>query len=517
MRWLLLDGLDELWLWRADWTPPDDARAWATASLRANDADRSHDPVRAEAVTHLLRACVASPSAMRRLRALAADEGLAAPGRWLADADLVDAVRRQVHAGQLVLGFRHVLHGSPSVASTHGSVAPPPPRPERREVQEILRSATGPSAPPQVAPSAPTAPGAPIAAPTDPAGLPLDIPQPLSTYEVVLLDERDEGIGGVWLSLGTPGQYWYRPTDGSGRLFVEEPPGVALLRIGDKESLRQAMRERADRPKRRTPLPSGDDPIVVTVEELIDSAYSFPDAVTKRFMVVSRVDVTWSAVGDHWGRYEIVNDAAESGRLYADGDVATLQAVADGSGAKSVIGLRPMMPLPPPEPRPAPPPLPNTLWPDPLTCVALAGDTIAALAARYLGDVRRAEEILALNEGRLPESPLRPGELVTMPPGAMPAWMSDQQAVAAVDPPIAAVDAPSRLVVDADALHRSLFAQDFAAIEQELADALGVPPRPTPPAFPPPMAEAVEYRNALLVLALQGHVDPPYVVVEHEK
>lgn len=163
----------------------------------------------------------------------------------------------------------------------------------------------------------------------------------LSFYEVVVLDELETAIAGVEVELTTPNGTQTLLTDDSGRVRVDDvPPGTGSARIVGSQPLFDVLRDRVELDARRTPLPEGEDLLVLTPQRA-GTSVSFPDAKTQRIMLVNRTDVVWGSVVEHWGDLLLLSGETDPCRLSGDELTAMLKLSSTGAGPTALIGLPP--------------------------------------------------------------------------------------------------------------------------------------------------------------------------------
>jgi len=161
----------------------------------------------------------------------------------------------------------------------------------------------------------------------------------LSFYEVVVLDELEAPIVGLEVELTTPNGTQSLFTDDSGLVRVDDvPPGTAAAHIVSAEQLFDILRDRVALDTRRTPLPQGENLLVLTPSR-VETSVSFPHAQTQYIMIVNRTDVVWGSVAEHWGDLLLLAEETDPCRLSADELTATLQLSSTGAGPTALIGL----------------------------------------------------------------------------------------------------------------------------------------------------------------------------------
>ncbi len=339
----------------------------------------------------------------------------------------------------------------------------------------------------------------------------------LSYYEVRLVDELDAPIADVKVLLGTPAGSFDRTTDGTGRARVDGvPPGFGHASV-DAAQLALRLAGRHLGPRRTHPLVAQQDQHVRTMRTASDLVV-LPDALPQTLMVVTRTDVHHARNATPWGALALAEaslgscDLQQCGqaiqtrlRLHADASALMAQVVAPAPA-------KPVLPAPLAEL-----PIHLGLFVPPDLYVVQPGDTLVRLAKRYLGDANRWKEIWALNHANYPKGPdvLFPGNLLHMPPEAVPAWVALPFAAPPAPLPAPQTTELSWLSVAIDAVHDALFDGDFAAVFEQLA-ALPVEVPPVVLDAPPPFFEELVYRQTMVELALAGHVDPPFAVPPEE-
>ncbi|MBI4954821.1 MAG: hypothetical protein HY908_22560 [Myxococcales bacterium] len=125
----------------------------------------------------------------------------------------------------------------------------------------------------------------------------------LSFYEITVVDENDRALAGLELDVRTPGTSGRFKTDAGGRVRLDrEPPGVGSATVPSLLQLSKTMSGQETRPRRVTPLPTGEDWHVRTPRGLT-AEVRLPDAEPQRLMIVTRADLGHFAVEHLRGRY----------------------------------------------------------------------------------------------------------------------------------------------------------------------------------------------------------------------
>ena len=310
-------------------------------------------------VAELLRACVTHPQDMMALRAIAAEDNAMI---WRLDNhQVLKLIAAGVARRALCLttqappphtdfeqgaASQAAAPATPSAAPgrsgrTPSPRQPPPPPPPRPPPPSPSAPAPVSSAPPADQ-QAPAVAAPPVLQTAGSAAPPLDpTAATLSFYEVVVLDELDTGIAGVEVELTTPNGTQTLLTDGSGKVRVDEvPPGTGTAHIVSAEQLFGVLKDRVEGDKRRTPLPVADDLLVVTPSR-VDTSVSFPDARLQRIMIVSRTDLVWGSVVEHWGDLQLLSPEADPCRLIADPLTSLLKLCSTGAAPSALIGSSP--------------------------------------------------------------------------------------------------------------------------------------------------------------------------------
>lgn len=420
-------------------------------------------------------------------------EWLRRGGRWslgslelpglerLSDGALVSRLVREIERGHLRL-HRVVLPAS--AGPTGGAGA----------------GATVPSPPPD-----PQPPGSP-AVPSD---------EPMSWYELTILDETDKGIAGVVVDVSTPAGTQRVVTGGGGKIRVEAPAGTGYA-YPDVESAAEAMQGREQQARRTDPMPEPDPATHVKTLRRLDGGVRLPHEEPQRLILMTRVDLRHASTMVPWDTLALEDD--EGPWDHTEDRNLQLALHADGADRLArVLGPAPQLPdvVPPPDAPPAPEP-----WPfrPPNIYIVQPGDTLVLIAQRYLGDGARWTEIWNLSKHRYPgRSPdvLFGGDELTMPFEGD--WMSPPDPVIAMDPIAPPEPEPVPwLDVAVDSLAAALLEGSFGSVFDLLEALPSELPEPVVPP-PPPVAESVAYQVSLMELVLEGKPPQPSLGLEDEE
>ncbi|WP_437276070.1 LysM domain-containing protein [Sorangium sp. So ce375] len=349
------------------------------------------------------------------------------------------------------------------------------------------------------------------------SGRPPEAGTELSFYEIVLLDELETPIADVSMRVSTPAGEVVRRTNESGRVRVDGvPAGWGSAAIASADELARALAGRERGLRRTAPLPEGDT-WHVRVPSRIGDAVSLPDAEPQKLLLVTRTDLVHIAQASPWAALSLVEPAGPWQLTVAE-ERAMLALHSAATGAQAVvqgIAPEPSPASPPPIP---PPPVDAGLWIAPNVLVVQSGDTLARIAARYLGDGARWRDIWALNQeryaGRSPDV-IFPGDTLVMPAEAIPEWVA--LPVSPAPPPDAPAPAapapPEWLRAAVDALHDALFQAQLDPVWRFLESIPLDLPAPSLDA-PPPFVEELVYRSTMVELALEGKVYPVFQETE---
>ncbi len=339
--------------------------------------------------------------------------------------------------------------------------------------------------------------------------------------ELQLLDEHEQPLADVPVQLsGSQGSQTV-VTDAEGLVQLEQAGGAATARIADLDALVAALAASSGAGV-RSESPPEDPKVHLLGLGQADRSIELPPGQPQRLLVASWTEVRHSSALASWTELSIGEDGPWS---LEQGQTVRLQLQADRSQRRaSVLG-----PAAEPEPEPEPAfPLDveedddgDGLWQPPNLYVVQAGDTLVAIAERYLGDGARWTEIWQLNQaryqGRSPDL-IYPGDTFEMPPEAVPTWIdlpTSPPPGAVLEGPSAPPEPPQWLEVGGDELLGLLEGEDVGSLLQVLTSIPSGGPPPPPP--PPPSNtdfEELLLRECLVELALGGVVDGPEVPAE---
>ena len=338
---------------------------------------------------------------------------------------------------------------------------------------------------------------------------------PLDTYELQIVDELDRPLAGIEVVLNTPAGPAIKPTDGAGVARVDNAPeGIGSARIRDLAEVRKLLAGRQSQRRRMTKFPEADDVLVRTLTGAREQI-TLASGVKKTLMIVTRTDVysaghpeSWGALteeapqGDQPWRFE----AAREARLFLNADATRASASVVGEAGKAPEFVPPKV---------EPPAGEKNKWIAPNLYVVQAGDTLQAIAKKYLGDPARFTEIVGHNVGlftsRSPDL-IFVGEHLHMPSAAVPVFVKAQALSEDRRAAPGAPEPPRFMQVDLDSLHDLLF-------DGNLDRALGImasqpiDPPEDPVVAPPSLLESLLVAAHRLELALEGLVDPPFAEV----
>lgn len=172
--------------------------------------------------------------------------------------------------------------------------------------------------------------------------------QALSFYEIVVLDELETPIAGLRVTLSTPAGTITTPTDGAGRVRVDDaPPGVGRAYVTSGAELAAILAGRERRPRRTAPLPEGPTWQVRLASEIGDSV-ALPDAEPQRLMIVTRTDLRHFSNRLPWRELSL---SGEAPCALDAGEHPELALCANAQGAQAVVvgAPPPAEGAPPPE------------------------------------------------------------------------------------------------------------------------------------------------------------------------
>ena len=327
-------------------------------------------------------------------------------------------------------------------------------------------------------------------------------------YELTILDENEEPLPGLPVSLAAPGRTENALTDDAGRVRIEVPPdglGTASIPVA---AAAQALLATLDKPLRLTPIRCYEDTELRSMRSLPDTIY-VPADKPQRLILVSRLNLALFSTRQGWDQVRL----PEGGPwMLEGGPVSILRVVADGAG-NALSALWEFLPAPGSTPPPAPsqPPTDKGAWKPPNIYIVQPGDTLSAIAARYLGDAARWPEIWNLNQpeyaGRSPDV-IYPGDEFVMPPEGVPPWLNPSGQTPGQPPPS---PIPTTLPWGSfvpDDLLEALLNWDLEKAFEIISGLPILPPELPPPPAPDCLEERVAFEVGMVELTVKGVENP---------
>jgi Putative peptidoglycan binding domain len=270
----------------------------------------------------------------------------------------------------------------------------------------------------------------------------------VATYRITVVDEFETPLSAISVTLA--GQT--SATDSAGVAQFNGPAGGATAIVRNDKRLSDALAALVEKTPRDTPPPVRPGFVAITPSKA-NQGIPVAAGISQEIMIIARTDVVF-AIPEGWEDLE--PSAAGPWRLSKSDSNAFLQLVSQGLGRSVTLQ----------SPAAAEPPFAGTFQPSPLWSpdhkrILQPGESLASLAEKYLGDASEVDTLVALNpqhvsaiHSGVTSSPSSP---VTLPPEAVPGWLSFPQTVQSVT---AAIPEDVFATIDIDALHDALFAGD---------------------------------------------------------
>jgi hypothetical protein len=282
---------------------------------------------------------------------------------------------------------------------------------------------------------------------------------------------------------------------------------MGTARIASVAAILPVLIGNLDKPLRLTPVTCYEDTEVRTLRSL-SRAFNIPADRPQKLILISRINVGLFSPGQGWENVRLPPDGPWK---LEGGPQSILRAVADGSG-KAMTGLWELLTGQQSSAQAPPPSSGGTgSWTPPNIYIVQPGDTLVAIAARYLGDGARWPEIWRLNQPRYANRDpdvIYPGDEFVMPPEAVPPWLgAPGQPSGQSPPPPSPATSPWGTLVPDDLLE-ALVNWDLDKAFEILAALPILPPEaPLPPA-PEYIEERAAFEAGMVDLTIKGVADP---------
>jgi peptidoglycan hydrolase-like protein with peptidoglycan-binding domain len=290
-----------------------------------------------------------------------------------------------------------------------------------------------------------------------------------ATYRIVVVDEFDTPLPGVSVTLAAASSGQTSPTNSVGVAEFIAASGGALVTVRNDKALADALAALVDKPPRdEQPLPRPGFAAITPSK----TSTSIPVAAgsTHVIMIIARTDVVFELPQ---GWEDLEPSAPGPWQLSKSGSRAVLRLVSQGVGRSVTLRCPASDELPFSGTFPASP-----LWSPDRKRLLQPGETLASLAEKYLGDASEVDKLVALNPrlGATTSGVAATQAVpVTLPPDAIPGWLSIPKAV---ESEVGAIPEAVFATIDVDALHDALFRGDRDAVWDFLS-ALPRDPRST--------------------------------------
>jgi hypothetical protein len=296
------------------------------------------------------------------------------------------------------------------------------------------------------------------------------LPVGFGRFRITVVDEFETPIPAVSVTLVAPNFERTSATDSAGIVQFDGPATGARATVRNDKALSDALAALVKKAPRDLPPPVRPGLVAITPSKT-KTSIPVTAGIPQVIMILARTDVHFE-LPEGWEDLEAT--PAGPWRLSKTGSRALLELVSQGLGRS--VTLR--------SPPSDEPPFSGTFrlspqWTPDRKRIMQPGETLESLAENYLGDAAEVDQLVALNpqvaatkSGVTAAQPLA----ITMPPDAIPGWLSIPQAVQSA---VGAI-LPEAVfaTIDVDALHDALFAGDNDAVWNILS-ALPRTPRST--------------------------------------
>ncbi len=288
----------------------------------------------------------------------------------------------------------------------------------------------------------------------------------MATYRITVVDEFETPLSAISVTLAAPNFEQTSATDSAGVVQFNGPAAEATAIVRNDKRLSDALAALVEKTPRDKQPPVRPGFVAITPSKA-NKGISVAASISQEIMIIARTDVVFN-IPEGWE--DLQPSAAGPWRLSKSDFNAILQLVSQGLGRSVTLQC----------PAAGGPPFAGTFQPSPLWSpdhkrILQPGESLASLAEKYLGDASEVDTLVALNphvsaiHSGVTGSPPSP---VTLPPEAVPGWLSIPETVQSVT---AEIPEDIFATIDIDALHDALFAGDDDTVWSILS---GLPRQP---------------------------------------